>query len=116
MDEIEKHERSLLSVVLKELCEMDHVRIIGTDDIDIKTGLATFMVDTVTSAHDVATFLNQEFAVMIRSGMHCVNPFHYQLGIPVSSGSARASFYLYNNMDDVKAFLEGLHALIEASK
>ncbi len=115
MHEIEKHERSLLSIVLKELVDMDHVNIIGTDDINIKTGLATFIVDTVESAHDVATFLNEEYSVMVRSGAHCVHPFHYQLGIPIFKGTARASFYLYNNRNDVDIFLEGMRALIEAS-
>ncbi|MDF1537735.1 MAG: aminotransferase class V-fold PLP-dependent enzyme [Candidatus Thorarchaeota archaeon] len=115
MHEIEKHERSLLSVVLKELIDMDHVKIIGTDNINIKTGLATFIVDTVQSAHDVATFLNEEYSVMVRSGWHCVGPFHYQLGIEPTRGTARASFYLYNTMNDVETFLEGMRALIEAS-
>ncbi|MHA1905820.1 MAG: aminotransferase class V-fold PLP-dependent enzyme [Candidatus Thorarchaeota archaeon] len=115
MHAIEKHERSLLSVVLKELLDMDHVNVIGTDDINIKTGLATFNVDTVESAHDVATFLNEEYSVMVRSGWHCVGPFHYQLGIEPTRGTARASFYLYNNMKDVEVFLEGMRALIEAS-
>ncbi len=115
MNEIEKHERSLLKVALKRLLDMEHVRILGTDNINIKTGLVTFSVDTVPSAHDVATFLNDEFNVMVRSGAHCVHPFHHQMGIPVEQGTARASFYLYNNMDDVKAFLDGLETLIEAS-
>jgi cysteine desulfurase/selenocysteine lyase len=115
MHEIEKHERSLLSIVLKELVDMEHVNIIGTDDISIKTGLATFNVDTVESAHDVATFLNEEYSVMVRSGWHCVGPFHYQLGIEPTRGTARASFYLYNNRKDVDIFLEGMRALIEAS-
>ena len=115
MHEIEKHERSLLSIVLKELVDMDHVNIIGTDDISIKTGLATFIVDTVESAHDVATFLNEEYSVMVRSGWHCVGPFHYQLGIEPTRGTARASFYLYNNRNDVDIFLDGMRALIEAS-
>ncbi|MHA1881884.1 MAG: aminotransferase class V-fold PLP-dependent enzyme [Candidatus Thorarchaeota archaeon] len=115
MDEIQKHERSLLSVVLKELREMEHVRIIGTDDISIKTGLATFIVDTVTSAHDVATYLSDTHAVMVRSGFHCTSPFHYQIGINPTHGTARASFYLYNNMSDVQAFLEGMRELIEIS-
>jgi cysteine desulfurase/selenocysteine lyase len=115
MHEIEKHERSLLSVALKELLEMDHVRIIGTDDISIKTGLVTFDVDTVASAHDIATFLNEQYNVMVRSGAHCVHPFHYQLGIPIVKGTARASFYLYNNRQDVETFLDGMRALIEAS-
>ena len=115
MDEIEKHERFLLEVALKKMLEMEHVHILGTDDINIKTGLVTFSVDTVPSAHDVATFLNDEFNVMVRSGAHCVHPFHHQMGIPIEKGTARASFYLYNNIEDVKDFLDGLEALIEAS-
>ncbi len=115
MTEIERHERSLLSIVLKELVNMDHVNIIGTEDITIKTGLATFNVDTVESAHDVATFLNEEYSVMVRSGWHCVGPFHYQLGIEPTRGTVRASFYLYNYKNDVDIFLEGMRALIEAS-
>ena len=116
MHEIEKHERSLLKVVLKRLSEMEHVHILGTDDINIKTGLVTFNVDTVSSAHDVATFLNDEFNVMVRSGWHCVGPFHYQMGIDPKKGTARASFYLYNNRSDADAFLSGVETLIEASK
>jgi len=115
MREIEKHERALLKVALKKMLDMEHVQILGTHDINIKTGLVTFSVDTVPSAHDVATFLNDEFNVMVRSGWHCAGPFHYQMGIDPKKGTARASFYLYNNMDDVKAFLNGLETLIEAS-
>ncbi|MHA2358780.1 MAG: aminotransferase class V-fold PLP-dependent enzyme, partial [Candidatus Thorarchaeota archaeon] len=113
--EIEKHERSLLEIALKRLLEMEHVHIFGTDDITIKTGLVTFNVDTVPSAHDVATYLNDELNVMVRSGWHCVGPFHYQMGIDPKKGTARASFYLYNNRSDVAAFLEGMESLIEAS-
>jgi cysteine desulfurase/selenocysteine lyase len=115
MHEIEKHERSLLEIALKRLLEMEHVHILGTDDISIKTGLVTFTVDTVPSAHDVATFLNDEFNIMVRSGLHCVGPFHYQMGIDPKKGTARASFYLYNNRSDVDAFLEGMESLIKAS-
>jgi cysteine desulfurase/selenocysteine lyase len=115
MDEIQKHERSLLQVALKKLLDMEHVHILGTEDINIKTGLVTFLVDTVSSAHDVATFLNDEYNVMVRSGWHCAGPFHYQMGIDPKKGTVRASFYIYNNMDDVNVFLNGLETLIEVS-
>lgn len=115
MHAIETHERTLLNVALKRLLENDHVKILGTTDINIKTGLVTFTVDTVPSAHDVATFLNDEFNVMVRSGWHCVGPFHYQMGIDPKKGTVRASFYLYNNMDDVQVFLTALETLIGAS-
>jgi cysteine desulfurase/selenocysteine lyase len=115
MHNIELHERNLLSFMLKSLKEMDEVTIFGTDDIHIKTGLVAFMVSTVNTAHDVAGYLSDSYGVMLRSGAHCTHPYHYQMGIPPSKGTNRASVYLYNNRTDVEAFIEGLHALIEAS-
>ncbi len=115
MYEIEKHERALLSRVLKEFKDNEHITIIGTDNINIKTGLCTFVIDTVESAHDVATFLNENHAVMVRSGAHCTHSFHYQLGIEPTKGTVRASFYLYNNREDVDIFLNAINELIEAS-
>jgi cysteine desulfurase/selenocysteine lyase len=115
MHEIEKHERHLLTFLLQELKAIKHIEIIGTDNIEIKTGLVTFIIDTVRASHDIATFLSEEYATMVRSGAHCVHPFHYQLGIPPSRGSVRASIYIYNHQRDLKILIEGLTALIEAS-
>jgi len=115
MHNIELHERNLLSFMLKSLKEMDNVTIFGTDDIQIKTGLVAFMVSTVNTAHDVAGYLSDSYGVMLRSGAHCTHPYHYQMGIPPSKGTNRASVYLYNNRKDVETFIEGLHALVEAS-
>ncbi|TFG07537.1 aminotransferase class V-fold PLP-dependent enzyme [Candidatus Thorarchaeota archaeon] len=113
MKNIEAHERSLLELAIKGLQNMDHIKILGTDDISIKTGLVTFSLDSVDVAHDVAAFLSDEYGVMIRSGAHCVHPFHYQMGIPPSKGTNRASIYLYNNKHDVDIFLEGIRTLID---
>ncbi|MCK4740145.1 MAG: aminotransferase class V-fold PLP-dependent enzyme, partial [Candidatus Thorarchaeota archaeon] len=115
MHNIELHERNLLSFMLKALKEMDEVTIFGTDDIHIKTGLVAFMVSTVNTAHDVAGYLSDSYGVMLRSGAHCTHPYHYQMGIPPSKGTNRASVYLYNNRKDVEVFIEGLQALVEAS-
>jgi len=113
MHEVEKRERQLLRIMLEGLKELDPVHVLGPDDLNLRTGLATFVIDTVESAHDIATFLNDRYAVMIRSGWHCVGPFHYQLGIPPSKGTARASIYIYNNETDISTFLRGLRALVE---
>jgi cysteine desulfurase/selenocysteine lyase len=113
MHEIEEHERGLLRVALEGLKQMSHVRLLGPDNLNLRTGLVTFVVDTVKSAHDIATFLNDRYAVMIRSGYHCAGPFHYQVGIPPSEGTARASMYIYNNSTDIGIFLTGLQSLIE---
>ena len=115
MIEVEKRERELLVIMLKGLKELEHVHVLGPEDINLRSGLATFFVDTVTSAHDIASFLSDEYGVMIRSGFHCAGPFHYQLGIPPARGTARASIYIYNIEAEIGRLLEGLHALIVTS-
>ncbi|RDE14717.1 MAG: selenocysteine lyase [Candidatus Thorarchaeota archaeon] len=115
MIEVEKRERELLTIMLKGLKELEHVNVLGPEDVRVRSGLVTFYVDTVTSAHDIASFLSDEYGVMIRSGFHCAGPFHYQLGIPPARGTARASIYIYNNEAEVSRLLEGLHALIVTS-
>ena len=113
MHEIEAHERELLRAALEGLKQLSQVHFLGPDDVNLRTGLVTFVVDTVESAHDIATFLNDKYAVMIRSGWHCAGPFHYQVGIPPSKGTARASIYIYNNRADINILLTGLQSLIE---
>ena len=115
MHEIEKHEEALIERALQRLQEMEEVEIFGTSDPSLRVGLVTFVVDTVPSAHDIAGFLNEEYNIMIRSGWHCAGPFHYQMGIDPKKGTARASFYIYNSLEDVEMFLQAIEALIQAS-
>jgi len=51
-------------------------------------------------ANDLAFFLDQE-GVAIRSGHHCTQPLHRSLGV---AGSARASLYVYNTLQEVDRF------------
>lgn len=115
MDQIEQHEKSLLSSALRGLSDIEAVQIIGPADASKKTGLVAFRVKTVESAHDVASYLNEEYNIMCRSGWHCAGPYHYQLGIQPTMGTVRASFYLYNSQNDVRALLGAIRALVEAS-
>jgi cysteine desulfurase / selenocysteine lyase len=54
--------------------------------------------------HDLATILDQE-GVCIRAGHHCAQPLMRRLQVPAT---ARASFYIYNDLDDVAALVAGL--------
>jgi cysteine desulfurase/selenocysteine lyase len=55
--------------------------------------------------HDVATVLDQS-GVAVRAGHHCVQPLHAALGV---RATVRASFYLYNDQDDVARLVDALH-------
>jgi cysteine desulfurase/selenocysteine lyase len=54
--------------------------------------------------HDLATVLDQD-GVCIRAGHHCAQPLMQRLGV---TATARASFGLYNTLDEIDAFIEAL--------
>jgi len=54
--------------------------------------------------HDVVTFLDDE-GVCVRAGQHCAQPLVTKLGV---NATLRASFYLYNTLDDIEPLVEGV--------
>jgi cysteine desulfurase/selenocysteine lyase len=98
---ISAHERGILQYATQRIEEIPGVRIIGT--AALKCGVLSFVLE---GAHpsDIGTILNYH-GVAIRTGHHCAMPVMQHFGIP---GTARASFGLYNNRDDVDAFIEAL--------
>ena len=109
MAKIYEHERELgayLYIRLQKLSEeMDlNLNLYGPSaDSNKRTGLVAFTSPTV-HATDLAFFLDQE-GVAVRTGHHCCQPLHRELGIP---GSLRASLYFYNDKADVDTFIEKL--------
>jgi cysteine desulfurase/selenocysteine lyase len=56
--------------------------------------------------HDLSTVLDQE-GIAIRAGHHCAQPLHRRYGLVAT---ARASFYIYNDRDDVDALVAGIES------
>jgi cysteine desulfurase/selenocysteine lyase len=106
MDRIKKHEMKLTGYALERMSEMKNIRYYGPRDVAKKAGVVAFNVDKM-HANDVAYFLSAK-NVAIRGGHHCAMPLHKRLGI---TGSARASFYVYNDKEDVDALLEALKTI-----
>jgi len=106
MENVEQHEKALTSYALEKLGELEKVHIVGSTDISIKTGIVPFLVDGFDS-HDVALFLDN-FGIMVRSGFHCAEPLHQQLGV---RHTVRASFYIYNTQEEIDRFVEALKML-----
>ncbi|MEL7084141.1 MAG: SufS family cysteine desulfurase [Cyanobacteria bacterium J06597_1] len=112
MDAIHTHEQQLTDYLLKGLATVDGVTPIGpTWDADGKlarAGLVAFTVEGI-HANDIAALLDED-AIAIRSGHHCTQPLHKQLGL---SATARASVYFYNARAEIDAFLASLKSTIE---
>jgi len=103
MVNIQKHEAELTKYALKRLKKVEGIRIIGPEDVKIRGGVVTFVIDGI-HAHDVAQILDSE-GVAVRSGHHCTMPLHKRLGL---ISTTRASLYIYNDKNDVDRLIKGL--------
>jgi len=97
-DRIEAHEQSLARMAAKRLKEMNGVRIIG--EARDKGPIISFEAIGI-HAHDLATILDRE-GVAVRGGHHCAQPLMERFNV---SGTARASFALYNTPAEVDALI-----------
>ena len=101
IDAIHAHEQLLLEYATARLIAAKGVRLVGT--AAHKAGVISFNVEGV-HPHDVGTILN-ESGVAVRTGHHCAQPVMQRFGI---AATARASFYLYNTIDEVDQLVEGI--------
>ena len=102
MDRVLAHERSLLALATEQLAEVPGVTILGPA-VRERSGVLGFTHAEV-HPHDLATILDEE-GVCVRAGHHCAQPLMRRLGVPAT---ARASFYVYNEEDDVAALVRGV--------
>ena len=97
-----EHERALLDRATRGVAEMDGIRIIGT--AQDKGAILSFAMEGA-HAHDLAQLLDK-YGVAVRAGHHCAQPLMRCFGV---DSTVRASFAIYNTIEDVDAFLEALH-------
>ncbi|OLL72483.1 Cysteine desulfurase, SufS subfamily [Pseudonocardia sp. Ae168_Ps1] len=105
MDAVAAHEASLTAAALEQLPAIDGLRIIGPPGAELRGGAVSFLVDGI-HAHDLSQVLDDR-GVAIRVGHHCAWPLHRRFGIVAS---ARASFAVYNTVDEVEALADGIRA------
>jgi cysteine desulfurase/selenocysteine lyase len=103
MDKIAAHEREIITYALERLAELPEIHVFGPE-AKYKGGVAAFTFDGV-HPHDVAQVLDQS-GIAVRAGHHCAMPLHEKYNIPATT---RASFYLYNTLDEVDQLIEGLY-------
>lgn len=118
MENVRKHEEELTKCALRELSSVDGMRILGPKEAEKRCGVIAFNLyqgDPSTSSgqgippHDIASILDSE-GVEIRSGNNCVEPLLMFLGTgPV----ARASFYIYNTVDEIERLIDGINKVKE---
>ena len=81
----------------------------GPRNLKKHAGVVSFNVPPL-HPHDVAAILD-EHGIMVRSGHHCALPVMKKLGI---NGTARASFHVYNSVEEVETFLGVMEELVRS--
>ena len=97
LDEIHAHENQLIQAAAEGLSMIKGVKLYGPAD---RSGSLSFNVEGVHH-YDLGTLLDQ-MGVAVRTGHHCCQPLMARFGI---TGTVRASFALYNTMEDVKTLV-----------
>ncbi|MBO4745026.1 MAG: aminotransferase class V-fold PLP-dependent enzyme, partial [Bacteroidales bacterium] len=101
-DAIMQHENELLKYCTEELKKTEGVRIYG--ESEFKSGVISFLINGI-HPFDVGTLLDKISGVAVRTGHHCAEPLMDFYGIP---GTVRASFAVYNTLEEVDVFISGL--------
>ena len=101
LDAIAAHEGELLDYATRKLSEIPGFRPIGT--APEKASVLSFLIEG-THPNDVAHLIDTQ-GVAVRSGHHCCMPLMNRYAIP---GTLRASFAVYNTMEEVDALYDAL--------
>jgi cysteine desulfurase/selenocysteine lyase len=97
---IHAHEAALVREARAALSAINSVRLFGPED---SAGIVSFAIEGV-HPHDIGTILDEE-GVAIRAGHHCAQPLMEHLDVPAT---ARASFGIYSDADDIVALARGI--------
>ncbi|MGP6219642.1 cysteine desulfurase [Caldiplasma sukawensis] len=109
MDNIREHEKEIVRYFIKRLDELreNSLEVYGPRDSEIKGAVFTFTIgrkgEREIHPHDISYMMDKISGIEIRSGHHCAMPATIRLG---KYATARASFYIYNDRNDVDKLFE----------
>lgn len=108
MDAVREHEVLLTTAAMRALADVEGLTIFGTPTAEGRSGVVSFALDEV-HPHDVATSLDAA-GICVRAGHHCAQPLMRKLGV---AATTRASFWVYNTLEDVDALVKAVRATRE---
>ncbi len=103
MDAIREHEISLTDYALKKMLAIPGIRIVGPQSNDSRGATISFTIKDI-HPHDLGQYVDSQ-GIAVRTGHHCAWPLAKCMNVPATT---RASFYLYNDQDDVDALVDAV--------
>ena len=103
MEKVAAHEAELTAYALEQLQAIEGLRIIGPTDTQNRGSALSFVVEGI-HPHDLGQVVDDQ-GVCIRVGHHCAWPVHTCMNV---QATARASFYIYNDLSEVDALVAAI--------
>ena len=100
--EVAKHEDALVAATIEGLSKIEGMRFIG--EAPERSGLVSFIIDGI-HPYDLGTIIDK-MGVAVRTGHHCAEPVMTRFGIP---GTVRASFAMYNTLEEVDVLVKAVN-------
>jgi cysteine desulfurase/selenocysteine lyase len=107
MEEVHEHINDVASWTAAQMREIPGIRIYGEPEREDSSGAVSFLHESIQS-HDLALLLD-EGGFAVRTGHHCAQPLMDALGVPSTN---RASFWIYNTMEEAEAFIDHLQHVL----
>jgi len=104
MDKVRDHEIELTKYAMDAMKDIRGMTLYGPLDAKNKGGVISFNLGDI-HPHDLATILN-DHGIAIRSGHHCAQVLMEKFDL---SAMSRASFYIYNTIEEVDKFINALN-------
>ena len=98
---VAEHEDLLLKTAVERLAQIEGMRFIG--QAPHRSGLVSFVIDGI-HPYDLGTIVDK-MGVAVRTGHHCAEPVMTYFGIP---GTVRASFAMYNTIEEIEVFVKAV--------
>jgi cysteine desulfurase/selenocysteine lyase len=104
--EVERHERALLDIATAGVLSIEGAHIYGTTPD--KAPILSFTIEGV-HPYDMGMILDK-IGIALRTGTHCADPLMARYGV---TGVARASFAIYNTLQEAEALVEGVRKAVK---
>ena len=105
MEEIHAHESELTERAIEGLSTIEGLTIVGPKSVKNRGGIISFAIEGI-HPHDLGQVLDSQ-GIAVRTGHHCAWPLMRKFDVVATT---RASFYIYNDLDDVQALIEGVES------
>ena len=103
-----EEENKMRNTLIERLKDIPSIQIYGIEKQINASSIVSFnIIDK--NYNDISTFLDQ-YGIMIRGGQHCCQPFMKKMNIP---GSCRASFGIYNDINDIDILVDSLEKTVK---